>query len=157
MHDQTAVDEQIAAAEGEADLTFGGGTNDGDTLFAEGAAPHGLVEVPEGLSEEDAAAFVEKWKAEHELGPEAFDKLTDEEAAELAGPQMQVPVQNLVLDGARVSIMNGEDGEKAIVVGPVMLSVVLPLGAEGARAIARGLTGGIEIASSLPPKLEVAR
>jgi hypothetical protein len=83
-----------------------------------------------------------------ELGPDALDRLTDAEAAQLAA-EVQIPIQNLVLAGANLRVVQqGDDGEKAIVVGPVALNFVLPLTRDASRAIARELTGGIELATA---------
>jgi hypothetical protein len=87
------------------------------------------------------------------LSPNALDELSDADAAQLAG-QIQIPVQTLVLAGANLQVVRDpKSEERAIMVGPIALNVVLPLTKEAAHAVSRELTGGIEIASGLPPQL----
>jgi hypothetical protein len=104
------------------------------------------------------------------LDPSALDRVSDEEAqqlSELLDPrirehlaeptqvvptQLQVPVQQLTLAGADLRVLHGEDGERALVIGPVVFTFLLPLDADSARGLGRDLTGGIEIASAIPPR-----
>lgn len=87
-----------------------------------------------------------------DLDAEAIDQLSDEEAAGLAASlgQVAIPMMQVPLDGVRVSVVPGQDGAKAIFVGPIGFTFVLPLDAEGAKVVTQGLTGGIEIAREMP-------
>ncbi len=69
--------------------------------------------------------------------------------------QVSVPLVRLPLAGAslRVEHEPGGDG-RALIVGPIALELVLPLDGENARMVARELSGGIEIASAIPPRQE---
>jgi hypothetical protein len=78
-----------------------------------------------------------------------MDAVTDEQALEQAPPMPQLPTLTIPLAGTRIQI-HKEDGETALIVGPVLTSFVLPFNDESARNLARELTGGIEIASIIP-------
>lgn len=133
--------------------------NNGNNLFGPEAQPRGELTLVEG----DEAAFLEEFRERHTTlaepvapppGPEQIiDGLSHEEAEQLAGePEaIQMPVVNLNLGGADMRIVRQPgSGERAMVVGPIVFNLLLPFDEEGARATARELTGGIEIASSLP-------
>jgi hypothetical protein len=66
--------------------------------------------------------------------------------------QIQMQLVETQVDGARVgTARDPETGARALVLDwPVVLRLVIPLDEEGARSVARELTGGIEIASGLP-------
>jgi hypothetical protein len=120
---------------------------DGDTVAGE----EGRQQIRE--------AAAEQFAAEH---GDRLEQMSDEQAAEIAGPpvHIQLPMQNLVLHGANVRINKGvgENGdETALIIGPVAFTFILPLNEEGARQVARELTGGIEIAHALPTDLKVVK
>jgi hypothetical protein len=78
----------------------------------------------------------------------------DQPQPEAAPPQApQFPMLQIPLTGANIQIVRGEDGERLMVVGPVLVQFGLPFDSEAARALGRELTGGVEIASSLPSGL----
>jgi hypothetical protein len=81
--------------------------------------------------------------------PQVQEAPAEEEApgrVELALPHLE-----LGLGGAGVRVVRKPDSdERALAVGPLLLTIVLPFDAEGARALARDLTGGVQLASALP-------
>ncbi len=58
----------------------------------------------------------------------------------VAVPMMQIPLQ-----GVHINVARGEDGVRGLLIGPVMVTFVLPLDGEAARSIGTELTGGIEV------------
>jgi hypothetical protein len=61
---------------------------------------------------------------------------------------MQIPLVVLP-PGTQMMTQPLEDGNRMLMIGPIMLGV--PLGPDAARALARGLAGGVEPASTLTP------
>ena len=61
----------------------------------------------------------------------------------------QLPVLEIPLAGVNVGVRRLENGERHLIVGPVACVFILPWTEEGARHVARELTGGIVIASGL--------
>jgi hypothetical protein len=141
---QTTVDEQI---------------EDAAPHFFDADAPVGELGLPEGMTPEAFAEAKAAFIAQHG-GPDAIENLSDAAAAALAGPtQVQLPVMQIPLAGANIKIVPGEQpGEKTVIVGPIVISFVLALSADGARSVATDLTGGIQLATAADiPKLELAR
>jgi hypothetical protein len=64
--------------------------------------------------------------------------------------ELQVRDVRVNLEGVNLSVAPIPDTEaKALVIGPVMMTFVLPLDKEGARSVARHLVGGVEIATRM--------
>jgi hypothetical protein len=105
------------------------------------------------MSEENDT-LVEAPEALHDAGdpPAAVDEqLGEAPEREPEEVQMALPLLQLELSGAPVDVMKGPDGERALLVGPVLIRFVMPLGGEAARNIARELTGGLDLATTLTP------
>lgn len=66
-------------------------------------------------------------------------------------PVVDLPLLGLQIPaGADITVMQGENGSRLLVIGPIAVVVQLPLDSDGAKLVSRELTGGIEIASALP-------
>ena len=94
--------------------------------------------------------------------PAPLDPVETVELPQLApepGSEVQLPLVRVELTGAQVNIAQAPDGsgDRALVVGPVLFQIILPLDAANARAVGRELTGGIEIASAIPPASRIVR
>lgn len=86
----------------------------------------------------------------------AMDALDDAAVEELGGDAqlVQMPIAELVLNGANLRVLEDpESKDRALVVGPIALHLVLPFTQDGARELSRNLAGGIEIVSGLPDGL----
>lgn len=142
---QSTVDEQIAEVEAE-------------KQFGDEAAPAAVIELPTGLSEEDAERlrqeFVARYQQQEEepLDASAIDELSDEEAAEIGSSlEVQVPMMTIPLNGAGIRIVPGEsEGDKTVLLGPIAITFALPLSEAGVRHFVKEFTGGIEIATKMP-------
>lgn len=84
-----------------------------------------------------------------------------DEAPEAAEPdagavtEVELPLIRLELAGATLNVARNPSGDRAIIVGPILLQVIIPLGPDAARSIGRELTGGIEIATALPAGVRI--
>jgi hypothetical protein len=64
--------------------------------------------------------------------------------------QVRLPALTIPLEGVNVDVVE-RDGTLHLVIGPVVMSFVVPLTREGAEAVGHALTGGkLVIARSLP-------
>jgi hypothetical protein len=68
------------------------------------------------------------------------------------GQEVQLPMIQLPLSGVNIAVGRDPDGNKVLVVGPVVLQIILPLGGPAARHIAGELLGGIEVPTMAIPK-----
>lgn len=89
-------------------------------------------------------------------GADAVQETPAGEAGPAGAVQMQVPMVQLDLGGAQLAIERNDTGDRLLIAGPVILRVLLPMSAEGARQVGRELTGGIEIAGAIPPDVQAA-
>lgn len=93
-----------------------------------------------------------------QMSPAEADTIATEAELEDAGAQrdesgelqMQLAMHQLVVQGNVRVVKNDQTGERALVVGPILLNLVLPFTQETAHMVARELTGGVVVASALP-------
>ena len=80
------------------------------------------------------------------------DELLAQEGAETeAAVTVDVPALEIPLAGARLAVhRNPDNGDRVLVVGPVLTTFVVPLGAETARALAQELAGGVVLPAGTP-------
>lgn len=108
--------------------------------------------IADATSEEEVAAVLGD-----NLDGLSIDEMTPEQAEALAGAQqMQMPMMQIPLQGCGISILPNEEGGKTMIVGPIAVQFVMPFSSEGARNIAKDMTG-IEIATSMPTDLKVVK
>lgn len=102
-----------------------------------------------GFAEEDETPPV---AADAPPAPTDIENMSDEEAARLAGPQINLPMQHIDLSGVNLRVVRNPEvaGERALIAGPLLVNFILPMSDETARSVATELTGGIEIASVMP-------
>lgn len=95
----------------------------------------GQTTVEEQIASSEAAAQAQAETAQ------PFE-ISDEAAAEIAGPQLNLPMQTILLNGANIRIAHDEDsGERALIVGPVAFNLILPFTEESAKAVGAELAG----------------
>lgn len=83
----------------------------------------------------------------------AADEAAAEENEEPQKFEMQLPLQSIDLTGAQLKIVPHPDGQggRGVIIGPILVQFVMPLAPESAREVARQLTGGVEVARTIPP------
>lgn len=69
--------------------------------------------------------------------------------------QMEVAMHELLISQANLRVQRDDEGNRLLIVGPIMLTVGIPMSEQAARIVARELAGGVEIASGLPAELRV--
>ena len=81
----------------------------------------------------------------------SIEEMTQEEAAAIAGNgepetvEIELSMHDLMVQNSQMSVQTDpETGVRALLVGPILLRIALPLTAEAARVVARDLAGGIE-------------
>lgn len=70
---------------------------------------------------------------------------------------IELQIHDLQISGASIAVhKHPETDARLVVVGPILLRLVIPLDALNARTVGRDLTGGVEVAATITPDVELA-